>query len=326
MKKVGTAAFTFPVGKGTTYAPIGVSASAASTTYSAEYFNTKYAGSTTLSSGLGSVSLKEYWNLSRVSGTGTPKVSLYWQNSAASGISTTSGLQVARLDTVAKIWSSIGGAGQVTGSVPGAGSVTSPTAATSFGIMTLSGTTPTALPVSLIYFRATPAGSTVNLNWATATETNNDRFEIERSKDGKNFEKIGTVNGAGNSKVKREYNYTDRDMQKGVVYYRLRQVDLNGEFEVFQIQAVKMNAAEIKTVAPNPFRDRFEMQYELASNSSVTIEIFRMTGEKVYTETVSGNTGINVYRYTNGANLAAGTYILYLVADGQRISTKIVKS
>jgi hypothetical protein len=193
-------------------------------------------------------------------------------------------------------------------------------------VFSIGGTTPTALPVSLIYFKAVPAGGTVNLTWATATEINNDHFEVERSKDGKTFEKIGVVNGAGNSKVRKEYSYTDRDMQKGVVYYRLRQVDMNGEFEIFPVQVVKMNTAAIKSVAPNPFRDRFELQYDLASNSSVTIEIFKMSGEKVYTETVSGNTGTNVYRYNNGANLAAGTYILYLVADGQRISTKIVKS
>jgi hypothetical protein len=326
IRKVGTSAFTFPVGKGTTYAPISVSASATSTTYSAEYFNQKYAGSTTLSGGLGSVSLKEYWNLQRVSGTGTPKVTLSWENSTNSGISTATGLQVARLDTITKVWSPVGGVGTVTGSVPGAGSVTSPTAATSFGVMTLAGTTPTALPVTLLYFKAAPSGGTVNLTWATSMEINNDHFEIERSKDAKTFEKIGTVNGAGNSKVQKEYSYTDRDIQKGVVYYRLRQVDLNGEFEVFPMQVVKMNTAEIKTVAPNPFRDKFEMQYELASNSSVTIEIYKVSGQKVYTENVSGNAGINVYRYANGTNLAPGTYILYLVTDGQRISTKIIKS
>jgi hypothetical protein len=324
MKKVGTAAFEFPTGKGSTYAPIAVDASPTSNIYQAEYFNTPYGGTTTLNTGVGAVSQKEYWKLNRMSGSGNPSVTLNWKNSTTSGITTMTGMQVARLDTVAQKWSSNGNKA-TSGNVPGAGSVSS-TAVSNFGVFTIANSSPTALPVTLISFKAAPSGGMVNLTWATSMEINNDRFEIERSKDGKTFEKIGTVNGAGNSKVKREYSYTDRSMQKGVVYYRLRQVDLNGEFEVFPMQVVKMNTAEIKTVAPNPFRDRFEVQYELAANSNVTIEIYKISGEKVYAENVSGNEGINVYRYNNGTNLAAGTYILHLISEGQRITTKIIKS
>lgn len=102
---------------------------------------------------------------------------------------------------------------------------------------------PTTLPVTWLYFTARANDShEVALNWATASEINNDRFEIERSADGSSFEKIGTVNGNGNSVQTIEYSFKDTTVQRGVYYYRLKQVDFDGRFEYSNISAASVDS------------------------------------------------------------------------------------
>ena len=89
----------------------------------------------------------------------------------------------------------------------------------------------TILPIELIDFQAFPVGDKVELQWSTASETNSDRFMIERSKDGAVFEPIGMVTAAGNSAQMNQYAHLDRSPYPGLNYYRLQQVDLDGTFE-----------------------------------------------------------------------------------------------
>ncbi len=83
------------------------------------------------------------------------------------------------------------------------------------------------LPVELISFTAQPTDKNILLKWATASETNSDYFSIEKSRDAKQFEKIGTVKGAGNTTTLTEYTFVDEHPLPGISYYRLHQVDFN---------------------------------------------------------------------------------------------------
>ncbi len=109
------------------------------------------------------------------------------------------------------------------------------------------------LPVTLTQFKAQKSGSSVVLQWATATERNNDKFVVERSITGDIFESIGDVQGAGNSVSSKQYRFEDKTPQNGLNYYRLRQVDFDGTTEVSNILKVNMDKRQLVfSVYPNP--------------------------------------------------------------------------
>ena len=113
------------------------------------------------------------------------------------------------------------------------------------------------VPVTWLYFNGKNEGTDNILNWATATEQNSNRFEIERSLTGNNFSKIGTVAAAGNSATARSYNYTDGKIDRlnsNVFYYRLKQINNNNQFSYSNIVRLNYNKTVVeKTIVyPNP--------------------------------------------------------------------------
>ena len=152
-------------------------------------------------------------------------------------------------------WFDIGGVG----SSAGTGSITStstPSAFNSFSRFTIAnrigGVNP--LPVELLYLNAYPNEKKVNLDWATASETNNSHFEIERSSDGVNFEYIASINahGDGNSLSKQTYTSVDEKPYKGISYYRLKQVDKTTEFKYTHVVSVEFKDNSYVNIFPNP--------------------------------------------------------------------------
>lgn len=104
------------------------------------------------------------------------------------------------------------------------------------------------LPIELLSFDGSNEGNVNILNWKCATETNNDRFEIERSTDGLSWIKIGTVDGAGTSSTLTEYSFRDSGYTKGYNYYRLKQVDFNGAYDYSGIIAVNSPSTPSKEI------------------------------------------------------------------------------
>lgn len=95
------------------------------------------------------------------------------------------------------------------------------------------------LPIELLYWEAKRVDDKVLMDWATASETNNDYFAVERSTNGKGFHQLGIVDGAGNSSAIREYQYTDF-IPYSENYYRLSQHDYDGKIQLSEIRYVKM--------------------------------------------------------------------------------------
>ncbi|WP_299826133.1 T9SS type A sorting domain-containing protein [uncultured Pontibacter sp.] len=114
----------------------------------------------------------------------------------------------------------------------------------------------TPLAVELISFTGLPTESGINLNWSTASEENNSHFEVERSADGTTFEQIGKVDGHGNSATTIDYTFIDPAPHNGENYYRLRQVDFDGQFEYSMVIGVTSTAPDAMQVVmyPNPCR------------------------------------------------------------------------
>ncbi len=120
------------------------------------------------------------------------------------------------------------------------------------GTTVASGTT---LPVTLVSFTGKEQAGKAVLTWTTSTELNNSHFDVERSMDGINFKKVGEVAGSGNSSTIKQYRFVDELTNAKVIYYRLKQVDYNGEFEysnIINLTAKGLNAATQISIFPNP--------------------------------------------------------------------------
>jgi len=141
------------------------------------------------------------------------------------------------------------------------------------------------LPIELSYFKGDVVNQSVQLKWATATEINNDYFDIERSWDGGNFMPIGQIDGAGNSSSMHTYHFSDNVLISGTSYYRLKQVDFDGKgYSYSNTIALKVADADSKfKVYPNPSegRDIFVSFNELEEDK-LLVELYNSLGELVY--------------------------------------------
>jgi len=184
-----------------------------------------------------------------------------------------------------------------------------------------------ALPVTLIGFGAELQNNHVNLTWQTASETNNDYFGIERSLDGIAWQTIGQVPGHGNSQVMENYAFTDNlqgIVPQGVIYYRLRQVDYNGNFEYSEIRAVNIESNPFSLqIYPNPVGNILNLNWTNADNGHVILKLINTTGATLFTENVSGQ-GLRSDKI-DLSNFASGTYFLQIVGDKDVISKIVYK-
>jgi hypothetical protein len=189
------------------------------------------------------------------------------------------------------------------------------------------------LPVSLIYFSAKNVDGDVNLDWATASEINNKGFFVERSLDGENFEQIGEfVNGAGNSKVTLKYASVDYSAfaKTGMttVYYRLKQIDFDGQFSYSNVAVVSEDdllGDDVK-VYPNPFVSSVGVNIEASSNTPATVNVVDMQGRVISSEVVNVKSGSNYHEVKNLGSLSNGVYFVKVSVNGLSKTTKVTKT
>ncbi|RIJ36899.1 T9SS type A sorting domain-containing protein [Pontibacter oryzae] len=184
---------------------------------------------------------------------------------------------------------------------------------TGFNLQTCSDQPITPLPVELSSFTGKATQSNIALTWTTASEENNERFEVERSTDGKRFIKIGEVKGAGNSSVQRKYTFSDIAPEKDVNYYRLKQVDFDGHFEYSKIIETrfkgKATASEMM-VYPNPVIDN-DIRVALQTSDGAVLQIINQNGKSVYTQQLPA--GMREVRLTvSELNIPKGLYYVSL--------------
>ncbi len=143
------------------------------------------------------------------------------------------------------------------------------------------------LPVELLSFEVRKTNDKVNLYWSTATEVNNEGFEIQRSLDGTVFEKIGWVEGNGNTDGIKEYQFIDHNINHaGNFYYRLKQMDYNGSFDYSDIVSVRIDVANISlhdfSLFPNPNKGVFNLTGN-TNDEHVKFDVLDKSGRLVYT-------------------------------------------
>lgn len=184
-----------------------------------------------------------------------------------------------------------------------------------------------SLPISLLSFTGTKSGKNIQLKWATATEINNDHFEIERADGNSTFNAIGTVSGAGNSNELRTYSFLDEHPYQGIAYYRLMQVDRNGSVSYSGIisMALDKKGLALEMVYPNPTSDQVALN--ITSDSEVPAQLFvsDITGKIVKQLTVPTQKGLVVF-YMDLSDIAKGIYYIRLEQAGNSASIKIEKN
>ena len=181
------------------------------------------------------------------------------------------------------------------------------------------------LPVKLTSFDGTYADGVATLNWQTSQELNNDRFELYRSYDGSNFELAATIAGAGNSSLPKNYSYQDRINLDGNVYYKLKQIDIDGKFSFSNI--VKLSSTDNNgsfKVYPNPVTNSFNVLFSASKTGVANLLIRSTNGQTVYRQSISvikGNNSVSI----NGYQLSSGMYYISVTNDEINYNAKLQK-
>jgi hypothetical protein len=203
---------------------------------------------------------------------------------------------------------------------------------TTFPYMGADEITTAPLPVNLISFNAKKLDENVLLTWITASETNNKGFEIQRSIDGINFKTIDFVKGAGNSVKTVNYTKTDLNafdlLKVEKIYYRLNQIDFDGNNELSNIREVTKNETTLGgiKVYPNPFNNAISIETNGLDQLENTITVNDITGKLVSKSVVIFEKGNSSYTITNLEKLPAGIYFVKVANKQHSEVLKLVKN
>lgn len=336
IKKIGDDDFIFPVGKGSIFAPIGISGgagAAATDEFTAEYVRNNPQGvhggcPANCVTGLDHISFVEYWTLDRNAGSASKQVSLtvhslsFSKVLASTYVSKWNGTQWTNEATTVSAGPVACGAGMQCGTI----TTTSPI--TSFSDFTLATDLPyitNPLPVKLITFNAQKLNSTTaHITWELADfclkET---RFEIQRSADGRNFSSFATVPG---SETGKQYFHLDPQLEKGITYYRLKIMEPGAAIVYSRVVAIINDSRGllITSVFPNPVLGTSYISISAAKAGLAQLELYNSSGQRVmqYTAPVAeGNNTIPL----NMQPLPHGIYQLQAIIGTDRSRYSVLK-
>jgi hypothetical protein len=136
------------------------------------------------------------------------------------------------------------------------------------------------LPIQLAYFEGRLIGDQVLLNWATVSEEQNDFMAVEHSMDGRSFREIGRVKGAGTTILPQSYELWHDQPLPGINYYRLRQVDFDGQFEYFSAIAIEYRPGQtVFKVYPTLAAERLTVELSTPRQSPGELVLFNLYGQ-----------------------------------------------
>ena len=166
------------------------------------------------------------------------------------------------------------------------------------------------MPIQIKHFAATKQSSSTKLNLITASETNNDYFTIERSADGRNFDAIGEIKGAGNSNQELSYEFVDESPLAGINYYRIKQTDFDGTYSYTEIRSVRHQTKNV-IVSPNRTDGKLNVTSEL---DNYDVVIYNTGGQEVQRHmALSGDQSLSI------ETLQAGVYFVKVMDQTIRI-------
>ncbi len=329
----------FPVGKGADWRPVVVQVSHStntSYTYRSEVFNASArALGWSVPTTVEYVSDAHYWDINRfltstlapspnadlrTTATDRPIVSLYYADNDS--VTDPINLTICKNTTAAATsWIDIGGTGatNISGNVT---STSTPSLFDSFSRFTLGNVVggTNSLPIELLFFTAEVDGRTVQLDWSTASEFNNDFFTLQRSFNGVDFEDIAILKGKGNSNSNVDYHFIDSDFTSNeFVYYRLKQTDFNGASTLSDIRIATFvsDFKEQFEVYPNPTSNYFVLKSKDIQN--VNFQLFDAFGKDV-TSLLRVDVLTTQSKHIDVTQLQKGVYVLVLPNGKMKVS------
>lgn len=329
VSKSGTDAFTFPIGNGTDLRTISIGAPAVASEISVAWLAGSPGSTTDPSDGsthsntafaapIVSVIPAGFWDYVLVSGNddGLP-VSVSVPD--VSGFSLAPDLRL--IGWNGSQWIDLSGGATATGNTENStlsGTIPAGTAITALGIGSIS----TLLPVHFASFTVRSVNCEVDVKWSTATEDNNAFFIVERSTDGITFSALTQIPGAGNSVILRSYAYKDRDPVPGNNFYRIHQVDLDGQHTTTTIQAVKMQCGNETPVKVYPTVTHSVVNVLLTEAfKDAQVSLIDISGRKMPVTIQRSSMKCTIHVTT----IPSGEYIVQVVKGRSVQSFKIVK-
>jgi len=183
------------------------------------------------------------------------------------------------------------------------------------------------LPVELSSFSAVVLKDGVKLKWRTETEVSNYGFDIERSEINPQFEKIGFVQGHGNSNSPKDYSFIDNSVSGGKYSYRLKQIDTDGKFEYSKVIEVDLGSPgkfELSQNYPNPFNPVTTIRFALSESGNIKLTVYNLVGEQIaILADEFKEKGVHTINFT-ATELNSGVYVYKLEANGFVQSRKMI--
>jgi hypothetical protein len=180
------------------------------------------------------------------------------------------------------------------------------------------------VPVELTSFKAATNGEDVELSWTTATETNNQGFEIERMSVGGSFVQVGYAAGFGTTTEPKSYSFIDSKLETGKYLYRLKQIDFNGSFTYSDEVNVEVEIPLVYSLEqnyPNPFNPNTTINYSIQEDGLVKLAVYNLLGEEI---TVLLNNEQKAGKYEimfDASELSSGVY-MYRMESNNFLSIK----
>jgi len=180
------------------------------------------------------------------------------------------------------------------------------------------------VPVELNSFTATANGKKVTLNWSTATELNNQGFEVQRKFGSSSFVTIGSVKGQGTTTSPNQYTYVDKLIDGGKYFYRLKQIDYDGSYEysnIIEVDVRLLDKFNLEQNYPNPFNPSTKISWQSPVSSLQVLKVFDVLGKEIKTlvdeEKEAGYHSVDF----NASELPSGVYF-YKLSAGKYVETK----
>jgi len=188
-----------------------------------------------------------------------------------------------------------------------------------------------SLPVDYLEFKGRNNGDHNLIQWTTSNEVNNSHFEVERQLGTGQFIKVGRVEGAGTVSATRDYSFADFDItEPGLYYYRLRQLDYNGNADLSGVTAIVVkdpNRASGIGIYPNPVADELNLELTAGQMSGeITVQIFDTAGKLVMSEKIdAGNSADYIQHSMNMARLSEGVYNMSVQLTNETLHKQFIK-
>lgn len=185
------------------------------------------------------------------------------------------------------------------------------------------------LPVTLVSFTGTLLQeSKVQLDWASSMEINCSQYKVERSVDGKVFYEVSAVAGNGTTSSLHSYTVTDNIFSAAspVVYYRLKQIDLDKKASYSKVIAVKLKSLSREiNISPNPFSSYLNINMDWSRSEIITVKVINTQGKEVINRNIQMNKGLNYVSIEELSRLSPGNYFIQFISLSERTTKKITK-